>query len=471
MSSIDSIPFKPIELADKPIIESFTLRSDCRNCDMSFGNIFCWREHYRSAWAVVDGFLVIRFRIGGGGRLGYMQPLGEGDFTRILPALAADAHRNGQRLRLIGLSDAGCETMRGGDCSEFAFDADRSLADYIYLAEELRTLPGRRFQPKRNHINRFTSEYDYRYEPLVRERFAECMRLEADWRQARAGQGHTAEMGAEQRAMQQAFDHFEELDMSGGCLYVGDRLVAFTYGSPINGDTFDCHVEKADTAYDGAFTMINRLFAEQLPARFRYVNREEDMGLEGLRRSKRSYHPVLLWNKCTAIHLHADERACKALWQEAFGDDDRFVDRFLIRCFDRRNMLSVTEQGRLSAMLHLLPFRSELGRTGYIYGVATTADRRRCGLATRLMREAIDRARTEGYDALMLIPADEELRRFYARFGFRGACPVRFTSAADFDFGTGSPETDLAAILPLNEEVSLPDTLNCRFGRQLSPDE
>lgn len=297
------------------------------------------------------------------------------------------------------------------------------------------------------------------------------MRLEADWRQARAGQGHTAEMGAEQRAMQQAFDHFEELDMSGGCLYVGDRLVAFTYGSPINGDTFDCHVEKADTAYDGAFTMINRLFAEQLPARFRYVNREEDMGLEGLRRSKRSYHPVLLWNKCTAIHLHADERACKALWQEAFGDDDRFVDRFLIRCFDRRNMLSVTEQGRLSAMLHLLPFRSELGRTGYIYGVATAADRRRCGLATRLMHEAIDRARTEGYDALMLIPADEELRRFYARFGFREACPVRFTSAADFDFGTGSPETDLAAILPLNEEVSLPATLNCRFGRQLSPDE
>ncbi len=134
-------------------------------------------------------------------------------------------------------------------------------------------------------------------------------------------------------------------------------------------------------------------------------------------------------------------------------------------------MLSVTEQGRLSAMLHLLPFRSELGRTGYIYGVATAADRRRCGLATRLMHEAIDRARTEGYDALMLIPADEELRRFYARFGFRGACPVRFTSAADFDFGTGSPETDLAAILPLNEEVSLPDTLNCRFGRQLSPDE
>lgn len=462
------ITFKPIELADKPVIEAFTLRSESRNCDMSFGNIFCWREHYRSAWAVVEGFLVIRFRIDGGRKLGYMQPLGEGDFTPILPALAEDAHRNGQRLRLIGLSDAGCETMRSGDCTEFAFDADRSLADYIYLAEELRTLPGRRFQSKRNHINRFTAEYDYRYEPLTRERFAECMRLEADWRQARAGQGHTAEMGAEQRAMQQAFDHFEELEMSGGCLYAGDRLVAFTYGSPINGDTFDCHVEKADTAYDGAFTMINRLFAEQLPERFRYINREEDMGLEGLRRAKLSYHPVQLWNKCTAIHLHADERACKALWQEAFGDDDAFVDRFLIRYFDRRNMLAVQEEGRLSAMLHLLPFRSELGRTGYVYGVATAADRRRRGLATRLLHEAVDRARAEGYDALILIPADEDLRRFYARFGFRGSLPVRFAPSDDFDFGSGSPETDRAAILPLKEETPLPETLHCLPESQVS---
>lgn len=462
------ITFKPIELADKPVIEAFTLRSESRNCDMSFGNIFCWREHYRSAWAVVEGFLVIRFRIDGGRKLVYMQPLGEGDFTPILPALAEDAHRNGQRLRLIGLSDAGCETMRGGDCTEFAFDADRSLADYIYLAEELRTLPGRRFQSKRNHINRFTAEYDYRYEPLTRDRFAECMRLEADWRQARAGQGHTAEMGAEQRAMQQAFDHFEELEMSGGCLYADNRLVAFTYGSPINGDTFDCHVEKADTAYDGAFTMINRLFAEQLPERFRYINREEDMGLEGLRRAKLSYHPVQLWNKCTAIHLHADERACKALWQETFGDDDAFVDRFLIRYFDRRNMLAVREEGRLSAMLHLLPFRSELGRTGYVYGVATAADRRRCGLATRLLHEAVDRARAEGYDALILIPADEDLRRFYARFGFRGSLPVRFAPSDDFDFGSGSPETDRAAILPLKEETPLPETLLCRLESERS---
>ncbi len=457
------IQFKPVELTDKPLIEAFTLRSDCRNCDMSFGNIFCWRDHYRSAWAIVDGFLVIRFFIDGGRKIGYMQPIGEGDFTAILPALADDAHRLGQRLRLIGLSDAACLKMRSGGCDTFAFDADRSLADYIYLAEDLRSLPGRRYQPKRNHINRFTLEYEYRYEPLVRERFAECQRLEAEWRRTRQLLGHTSEMTAEQRAMQQAFDHFEELGMTGGCLYVGDRLVAFTYGSPITDDTFDCHVEKADTDYDGAFAMINRLFAEHLPGGYRYINREEDMGLDGLRRSKLSYHPAMLLNKCTAIHLHSDEIACKRLWQEAFGDTDDFIDRFLIRYYSRRNLLSVCDGGRMLSMAHLIPFHSELGLTLYIYGVATSTDHRGRHLATALMTEAMNRARSERYDAVVLIPAEEWLKSFYGRFGFSDQRPVSFSVPDDFDFGTGDPKHDIALICRLNGQAVLPDSLHCEY--------
>lgn len=457
------IPFKPIELADKPVIESFTLKSGCRNCDMAFGNIYCWREHYRSTWAVVDGFLVIRFLIDGGRRIGYMQPLGDGDFTRILPALAEDAHRHGQRLRLIGLSDAGCARMREGGCREFAFDADRAQADYLYRTDDLRTLPGRKYQPKRNHINRFSSEYAYRYEPLVRERFAECMQLEAEWRQARAGQGRTSEMSAEQRAMQQAFEHFEELEMMGGCLYVEDRLAAFTYGSPLDEETFDCHVEKADTHFDGAFPMINKLFAEHLPDRFVYIDREEDLGLEGLRRSKLSYHPVLLCNKWTAIHLHDHEQACKSLWQEVFGDDDAFVDRFLLRYYHRRRVLSVSEEGRLLSMAHLLPFRSEAGATGYLYGVATAPDRRGEGLASRLIREAIGRARDTGFDLLALIPADAGLAAFYERFGFCEKRPIRFAESGEFDFGTGTPDRDIALLLPLRPAVQLPETLHCTW--------
>ncbi|MDE6711102.1 MAG: phosphatidylglycerol lysyltransferase domain-containing protein, partial [Alistipes sp.] len=215
------IEFHPVRLADRATIERYTLPSGIRNCDLAFANMFCWQPVYRSAWAVVDGFLVVRFQIDGGARIGYMQPVGQGDFTRIVPALREDAHAHGQRLRLIGLTDEGREQLRRTQPGQFAFASDRALEDYIYRADDLRTLPGRRYQPKRNHINRFVAAYpDYRYEELTPDRFAECMALEREWR--RAHEGHASELCAEQRAMQLAIDHFDELGLRGGCLSVSN---------------------------------------------------------------------------------------------------------------------------------------------------------------------------------------------------------------------------------------------------------
>ena len=329
------IEFKPVRLEDKQTIERYTMPSGIYNCDLAFANMYCWQAMYHSAWAVIDGFLVIRFQIGGGEKIGYMQPVGEGDFARIIPALREDAHAHGQRLRIIGLTDEGREMVRNMHAGLFAFESDRGMEDYVYNADDLRNLTGRRYQPKRNHINRFMAEYpDFRYEQLTRERFGECMQLEREWR--RAHEGHTSELCAEQRAMQRAFEHFEELEMIGGCIYVGDKLIAFTYGSAVNDHTFDTHVEKADTDYDGAFTIINKLFAQHLPARFTMINREEDLGIDGLRQSKLSYHPAVIQHKYAAIHLHPDEIACKELWTAAFGDDEQFVDSFLMRYYSRR---------------------------------------------------------------------------------------------------------------------------------------
>ena len=96
------IEFKPVRLEDKQTIERYTMPSGIYNCDLAFANMYCWQAMYHSAWAVIDGFLVIRFQIGGGEKIGYMQPVGEGDFARIIPALREDAHAHGQRLRIIG---------------------------------------------------------------------------------------------------------------------------------------------------------------------------------------------------------------------------------------------------------------------------------------------------------------------------------------------------------------------------------
>lgn len=460
------IEFHPVRLEDRSLIERYTMPSGICNCDLAFANMYCWQEVYHSAWAEIEGFLVIRFQIDGGDRIGYMQPVGKGDFGPIIPLLREDAHAHGQRLRIIGLTDEGRDMIRRMHVGQFAFESDRALEDYVYNAEDLRTLPGRRYQPKRNHINRFTAEYpDYHYEVLTRDRFGECMALEREWR--RAHEGHTSELCAEQRAMQRGFEHFEELGLLGGCIYVGERLVAFTFGSAVNDHTFDTHMEKADTEYDGAFTIINKLFAEHLPERFTLINREEDLGLEGLRRAKLSYHPAFLQHKFLAIHLHPDELACKALWQEAFGDGDDFVDSFLIRYYSRRRALTVEEQGQTVAMLHLLPFDTELGRTTYIYGVATARSARHRGLASQLMRQAMTLIAERGDDAAFLIPTpgEEWLRTFYEGFGLAGEIPVSFVSEDGFDFGTGDAATDRAMVWRRDNTTPLPEQLTASFRK------
>lgn len=181
------IDFKPVRLGDRAVIERYTMPSGICNCDLAFANMYCWQAVFHSAWAEIGGFLVIRFQIDGGERIGYMQPVGEGDFGPILPLLREDAHAHGQRLRIIGLTDEGRDTIRRIVPCHFAFESDRALEDYVYNADDLRNLAGRRYQPKRNHINRFTAEYpDYRYEELTPDRFGECMALEREWRKAPA---------------------------------------------------------------------------------------------------------------------------------------------------------------------------------------------------------------------------------------------------------------------------------------------
>ena len=442
------IKFNPVTLGDKPLFDSYILVGECRNCDLSFANIFCWQEFHHTMWAEVEGFLVIRFypygRVDEQSPIAYMQPVGEGDFTPILPLLAEDAAKQfGQPLLLYGLCREGRGMIARNESLRFAFDDDRSLSDYIYLAEDLRSLTGRRYQPKRNHLNRFQVAYNYRFEPLTQRYFADCMALEAEWRAQRESPTDTQSMRHEQRAMALAFAHWEALGLQGGVILIEDRVVAFTYGSPITNDTFDCQFEKAETRYEGIFTAINRLFAESLPPSFTYINREEDMGLEGLRRSKLSYYPALLWPKTTGRLLGAREVACKHLWMEVFGDEEALVDHFLVRFYDPKYTLTRHDGERLQAMLHLIPFDTEWGRTAYLYAIATDPCDRGRGLASGLVSEAIELARSEGFDAVALIPSSEELRDFYRRFGFEGATPMHFQKG-DFDFGTGEESLDLA---------------------------
>ncbi len=439
--------FKPITVADRSSIEGYTATAALQNCDLAFANMVCWQGVYHSEWCELDGFLVIRFRIEGGHEIGYMQPVGEGAFTHLIPALEADARSLGQPLRLVGLTDEGWQAVDRAYLDCFAAEADRKWFDYIYRREDLEQLRGKHYQPKRNHLNRFRSTYpNHRYERLTARHAAACMALSNEWCRHHGGCADAA-LQAEQEAMQFAFGHFEELGLQGGVLYVEEQLVAFSYGSIVGGTTFVVHAEKADTRYEGVFATINHALIEQLDPAIRWINREEDLGIEGLRKAKLSYCPALLLQKWKAVAQDRSAQACRSLWMRAFPNEERtFVDQFLLRYYHPTRMLIRERADRMVAMAHLLPFDCDGVRIGYLFGVATDPAWRGQGLASELVEEAIAWAGHAGYKAVVLIPGEAALRNFYARLGFGGDIPIRLLAADHFDFGTGSSETDRAMI-------------------------
>ena len=291
------IPFKDIELQDNELITSFTLNSPRRNCDLSFSNLCSWRFLYNTKFAIMDGFLLLKFWADG--ELVYMMPIGNGDLNKVLDALIEDANREGAPFCLLGICAGMCSELETFMPGRFQFTADRDYADYVYLRSDLATLSGKKFQAKRNHINKFKKTYNYEYTPITADRIRECLDLEAEWCKVNNCDQHEG-TGNERRALIYALHNFDALGLTGGILHVEGKIAAFTFGMPINQDTFGVHVEKADTRIDGAYAMINYEFANHIPEQYIYINREEDLGIEGLRKAKLSYQPAIILEKYVA---------------------------------------------------------------------------------------------------------------------------------------------------------------------------
>jgi hypothetical protein len=291
------IPFKDLTLEDKETITQYTMNSHRRNCDLSFSNLCSWRFLYGTQFAEVDGFLVLRFRAGE--KTAHMMPVGNGDLKKVIVALEENAREEEEEFRMLGVTPDMKEEIEAAMPGRFTFTANRDYADYIYLRTDLAHLTGKKYQSKRNHINRFKKMYRYEYVSLSPEHIRECLRLQTEWCKT----NHCEEqegMLNEGRATIYALTHFEKLGLAGGLLRVDGKIVAFTFGMPITRDTFGVHVEKADTAFDGAYAAINYEFANHIPEQYTYVNREEDLGIEGLRKAKLSYQPAIILEKLEA---------------------------------------------------------------------------------------------------------------------------------------------------------------------------
>jgi len=282
--------FHQLTLSDREIMQTVTLPSGRRNCNYNFANLVGWKFLFGTEVCVLENAVVLRYTFDG--QRAYMVSTAEALPLELIEALLDDS--NGD-LTLIGLEDSQVAQLSGFSMS---IEPARNQYDYIYRRTDLAALHGRHMDAKRNHIHRFRAEHpDFEYRPLTPELFDECRRLTEIWREEKkqnANDNKIEIIDAEHRVMETIFSNWDALGMVGGSIFVDGRMVAFTYGSAVTTDTLDVCMEKADRHVEGAFAIINQQFAEHLPEQYVYLNREEDMGIPGLRQAKLSYHPEIL---------------------------------------------------------------------------------------------------------------------------------------------------------------------------------
>jgi hypothetical protein len=291
--------FQPLTVADKQLIQSFTLKSSFRSCYLAFASLYCWSGFFNTEFAVEGGRLFLRYMFDD--EYVYFTPTGNDGNDEPLRQMLHEATNGDRPFSLQCVDAATCKSFDAIMLEKFEWNVNRDSSEYLYLRSDLENLAGKKFQPKRNHINQFLRTFpDYEYLPLTPEIMPECMALERQWRKnAEAHEPFEAieTIDAEHNALTTAFEHFAELDLIGAAIRANGKIVAFTYGAPINDEVFDICVEKADISILGTYPVINQQFVRRLPSRFIYINREEDLGVPGLRKAKLSYNPVEMVEK------------------------------------------------------------------------------------------------------------------------------------------------------------------------------
>lgn len=289
------IQWKCVELADKGLVKKYLKEEGSRNCEFTFANIYLWsREVYAIKFAVVEDTLCF---LSEGKQTSVTYPLGSGDKKRTIKCLREDFQAKGKPFHMHSVNPKQFEELQELYGDEVSIVYDRDSADYVYEVEKLVKLSGKKYHSKKNHINRFIANCpQWNYEAITEENVEECIQMAKEWGKQNGceqDQGKQAEL----KVALQGLTMLEELDLTGGLIRAEGKVIAFCFGEPANEDTYVVHVEKAFAEIQGAYPLINREFLQANATKFTYVNREEDVGSEGLRKAKLSYHPSFLLEK------------------------------------------------------------------------------------------------------------------------------------------------------------------------------
>lgn len=292
--------FKEITLKDKEYIKSYLEKNMGEDSEFTFTNLFIWRKGYKIFYDIIDEIPCLFYF--------YMENL---PVCAIPVKLCEDKELEEKALKAamemyISLKEKYdeiifyvfdkvlAEKIEKSLNFDKKFQEDIDSFDYVYLIDDLINLSGKKYHTKKNHVNKFKKKYNWTYESLDENSADECLDVFDRWRNLKEV---NIKEDYEREAVSEIFSNWNDLNVKGGAIRVDGKMVAFSIGEPMNEDTVVIHFEYADNNYDGVFPMINQQFLINQWSNYKYVNREEDMGILGMRKAKQSYRPVYMVKK------------------------------------------------------------------------------------------------------------------------------------------------------------------------------
>ena len=287
--------FKKITVEDREILAKYINMRKHRACDYSVGNLVLWSDIYNTQFAVANDMLFIKFRNGDKNYFAF--PMGNGNLKQSFQWIFEYCEEQNIEFNMSVIESdmfADIEKIYPG---EYQVSYIRNNADYVYKTEDLKNLAGKKYHSKKNHINKFLkTNKDWSYERISKENTEECVEMVKEWC-LENGCCTDQSKADEICAVLKGLRNREKLSLLGGVIRISGRIVALTMGEKLDDDMFVIHFEKAFADINGTYPMINQQFIIHELSDYIYVNREEDLGVEGLRKSKESYRPIFMLEK------------------------------------------------------------------------------------------------------------------------------------------------------------------------------
>lgn len=431
---LDIKMFHPITMDDKEWIDEIIKNEYLEICDQTFGMSFAGRFTYNIQVAEISGCVVYKYDEGDLNSFSY--PIGKNSKEALMEIIEY-IKSIPDNIQISPMTFKNKLEFESLSIDGFMIEPYYDYFDYVYLTENLKDLAGKKYAAKRNHINRFVENTSWSVEPLSKENAYECIELEKHWRQTKeetieqSDENITEELLNEEIEIRRSLENLDELKFFGVIIRREGVIVAFSICEAQNKNTAIVHYEKADAKIQGSYQIVNRETAALIDKLgYKYINREDDLGISGLRKAKLSYYPYYMGRKYGAFLSEFsfatlnDVNKLKSLWKQAFNDEDEYINDYF-NCLVEKNAINekwlhelviVHKSGAniqaMGSFFDAVTAQNE--KVKYVYGLATDIEYRRKGLCKRMILFAKDYYGCP----LVLKPQDENVALMYEKMGF-----------------------------------------------------